>query len=35
MISAGQIKLEGEPKALGVVFANVETFDPNFKIVTP
>lgn len=35
LIQAGQIKLEGEPKALGVVFANVETFDPNFNIVTP
>lgn len=35
LIQAGQIKMEGEPKALGTVFANVENFDPNFKIVTP
>ncbi len=35
LIQAGQIKMEGEPKALGIVFANVENFDPNFKIVTP
>jgi alkyl sulfatase BDS1-like metallo-beta-lactamase superfamily hydrolase len=35
LISSGQIKLEGEPKALGTVFANVETFNPNFNIVTP
>ena len=32
---AGAVKLEGDPKAFGAVFANVETFDPFFNIVTP
>ncbi len=35
LIQAGAVKLEGDPKAFGSVFANVETFDPFFNIVTP
>lgn len=35
LIQAGAVKLEGDPKAFGAVFANVETFDPFFNIVTP
>ncbi|MBK7613218.1 MAG: MBL fold metallo-hydrolase [Burkholderiales bacterium] len=35
LIQAGAVKLEGDPKAFGAVFANVETFDPYFNIVTP
>jgi len=35
LIAAGAVKLEGDPKAFGAVFANVETFDPFFNIVTP
>ncbi len=35
LVQAGAIKLEGDPKAFGAVFANIETFDPFFNIVTP
>jgi alkyl sulfatase BDS1-like metallo-beta-lactamase superfamily hydrolase len=35
LVQAGAVKLEGDAKALGAVFANVETFDPYFNIVTP
>jgi alkyl sulfatase BDS1-like metallo-beta-lactamase superfamily hydrolase len=35
LIQAGAVKLEGDPRAFGAVFANVETFDPFFNIVTP
>ncbi len=32
---AGMVKVEGDPKALGAIVANVVTFDPTFNIVTP
>ena len=35
LIQAGAVKLDGDPKAFGAVFANIETFDPFFNIVTP
>jgi alkyl sulfatase BDS1-like metallo-beta-lactamase superfamily hydrolase len=35
LIKAGEVKLEGDPKALGTVFANMETPNPMFNIVTP
>lgn len=35
LVQAGTVKLEGGGKALAAVFANVETFDPFFNIVTP
>jgi alkyl sulfatase BDS1-like metallo-beta-lactamase superfamily hydrolase len=35
LIQAGLVKVEGNPKALGAVFANVESFDRFFNIVTP
>lgn len=35
LIQAGAVRLEGDPKAFGAVFANVGTFDPFFNIVTP
>ncbi|MGB9151120.1 MAG: alkyl sulfatase dimerization domain-containing protein [Burkholderiales bacterium] len=35
LVQAGLVKVEGDPKAFGVVFANIETFDPFFNIVTP
>jgi alkyl sulfatase BDS1-like metallo-beta-lactamase superfamily hydrolase len=35
MVQAGAVKVSGDPKALATVFANVETFDPYFNIVTP
>jgi alkyl sulfatase BDS1-like metallo-beta-lactamase superfamily hydrolase len=35
LIQAGAVKLEGDPRAFGAVFANVETFDPFFNVVTP
>jgi alkyl sulfatase BDS1-like metallo-beta-lactamase superfamily hydrolase len=35
LVQAGAVKLEGDGKALAAVFANVETFDPYFNIVTP
>lgn len=35
LIKAGEIKLEGDPRALGTLFANVETPNPMFNVVTP
>ncbi|MDM0104288.1 alkyl sulfatase dimerization domain-containing protein [Variovorax sp. J22R24] len=35
LVQAGMVKVEGDPKVLAAVFANVETFDPYFNIVTP
>ena len=35
LIKAAEAKLEGDPKALGAVFANLDNFDPLFNIVTP
>lgn len=35
LVQAGLVKVEGEPKALGAIVANVVTFDPTFDIVTP
>jgi alkyl sulfatase BDS1-like metallo-beta-lactamase superfamily hydrolase len=35
LVQAGLVKVEGDPKALGAVFANVESFDRFFNIVTP
>jgi len=35
LIQSGAVKLEGDPRAFGAVFANVETFDPFFNVVTP
>jgi len=35
LMKAGQVKLEGDPKALGAVFANMEAPNPQFNIVTP
>lgn len=35
LVQAGAVKVQGDPKVLAAVFANVETFDPHFNIVTP
>ncbi len=35
LVQAGAVKLEGDPRAFAAVFANVETFDAFFNIVTP
>lgn len=35
LVQAGQVKVEGNAQVLGAVFANVQTFDPYFNIVTP
>lgn len=35
LLQSGEIQVEGNPKALGAVLANLETFDPVFNIVTP
>ncbi|MGR4868260.1 alkyl/aryl-sulfatase [Variovorax sp. LARHSF232] len=35
LMKAGEVKLEGDPKALGAVFANLDTPNPLFNIVTP
>ena len=35
MVQAGLVKVEGDPKALGAIVANVVTFEPTFNIVTP
>ena len=35
LVQAGMVAVEGDPKMLTAVFANVETFDPYFNIVTP
>jgi alkyl sulfatase BDS1-like metallo-beta-lactamase superfamily hydrolase len=35
LVEAKIVAVEGDPKVLANVFANVETFDPHFNIVTP
>jgi len=35
LVQAGMVAVEGDPKVLQQIFANVETFDPYFDIVTP
>ncbi len=35
LVQGGAVRLEGDAKAFGVVFGNLETFDPYFNIVTP
>ena len=35
LIEAGEAKIEGDPKTLGAIFANLDNFDPLFNIVTP
>ena len=35
LVQAGLVKVEGDPKALGAIVANVVTFNPTFDIVTP
>ena len=35
LIKAGEAKLDGDAKALGTVFAHLETPNPQFNIVTP
>jgi alkyl sulfatase BDS1-like metallo-beta-lactamase superfamily hydrolase len=35
LTQAGMVKIDGDPKAFGAVFANVVAFDPTFRIVTP
>ncbi|EHR72875.1 alkyl sulfatase-like hydrolase [Burkholderiales bacterium JOSHI_001] len=35
LVQAGQVKLEGNAQAFGAVFANIDSFDPYFNIVTP
>lgn len=35
LVQAGLVKVEGDPKVLASVFANVESFDPFFNVVTP
>jgi alkyl sulfatase BDS1-like metallo-beta-lactamase superfamily hydrolase len=35
LLGSGEITVQGNPKALGAVLANLEIFDPNFNIVTP
>ncbi|MFV0681245.1 alkyl/aryl-sulfatase [Ottowia sp.] len=35
LIEAGEIKVDGDPKALGAIFANMDKFTPLFNIVTP
>ena len=35
LVQAGEVKLEGDPRKLGILFGNLEDFDPLFKIVTP
>jgi alkyl sulfatase BDS1-like metallo-beta-lactamase superfamily hydrolase len=35
LVQAGLVKLDGDPRSLVAVFANVEVFDPYFNIVTP
>jgi alkyl sulfatase BDS1-like metallo-beta-lactamase superfamily hydrolase len=35
LVHAGMVKIDGDPKVLAAVFANVETFEPSFNIVTP
>lgn len=35
LLEAGEAKVEGDPRALGAIFTNLDQFDPLFKIVTP
>ncbi|MEJ8825500.1 alkyl sulfatase dimerization domain-containing protein [Variovorax humicola] len=35
LIKAGEAKLDGDGAALGTIFANLDTFNPNFGVVTP
>ncbi|MGJ7507216.1 alkyl/aryl-sulfatase [Variovorax sp. GT1P44] len=35
LVQAGMVKVDGDPKVLAAVFANVETFEPFFNVVTP
>jgi alkyl sulfatase BDS1-like metallo-beta-lactamase superfamily hydrolase len=35
LLQSGKIKVEGNPKALGAILVNLDTFDPVFNIVTP
>jgi len=35
LLEAGEAKVDGDPRALGAIFANLDTFDPLFNIVTP
>ncbi len=35
LVQAGLVKVEGDPKALGAIVANVVSFTPNFPVVTP
>ncbi|HHP7016877.1 TPA: alkyl/aryl-sulfatase [Pseudomonas aeruginosa] len=35
LIEAGEAKVEGDPKALGALLTNLDTFEPLFNIVTP
>ena len=35
LTQAGMVKVDGDPKVFGAVFANVVAFDPSFRIVTP
>jgi alkyl sulfatase BDS1-like metallo-beta-lactamase superfamily hydrolase len=35
LVQACAVKLEGDARALGALFANEESFDPFFNIVTP
>jgi alkyl sulfatase BDS1-like metallo-beta-lactamase superfamily hydrolase len=35
LTQAGMVKVDGDPKVFGAVFANVVAFDPTFRIVTP
>jgi len=34
-MKVGEAKLEGDPKALAAVFANLEAPNPMFNLVTP
>lgn len=35
LVEAGEAKVEGDPKLLGAIFSNLDTFQPLFNIVTP
>jgi len=35
LVAAKMVTIEGDPKVFAGVFANVETFDPYFNVVTP
>jgi len=35
LVQAGMVKVEGDTRVLATVFAQVETFDPFFNVVTP